>query len=416
MTGADSTQPRATGRILFEREHTVLEAMRKGQSPGRCALPSCHGPLPRGRRLWCRDDHYREAYRASVVFDWNAVRDEVLKRDRLTCRQCGRRPLSKHREGPKENWAEVDHVESVADRPDLQFSKENMRTLCHRCHAEKTKAEGKGRKEAGKPRPARTVSLNTEVGAKLQAVFSETPPVPKNKKNAVNADLLGNMGIVEVALKHGITQNAAKGMWSALKSAGIVPAEAKPGQLVLKPVQLPSPAPTSPEGSQPAAPPVFPQTAQVHVSPGYPGVGQPLPPGTVMTTAGPAVVQAAPPPIIQAQPSQSAPPQPTVVQPTASQPSPVQLPAYDVVKTQNGFPETRPPLAGVPMPLEATGFVTKVYQNPKTLMWYDFFKQKHRDKLGREWEGDFADFIADCVEFMFKSQGYIIVIRQDKVA
>ncbi len=35
-----------------------------------------------------------------------------------------------------------------------------------------------------------------------------------------------------------------------------------------------------------------------------------------------------------------------------------------------------------------------IWRNPKKRIWYDFFTRKHP-----EWEGDFADFVADAIEY-----------------
>jgi hypothetical protein len=57
-------------------------------------------------------------------------------------------------------------------------------------------------------------------------------PVPRRIKDSVKSDLLANATLDEVVRKHSIELNAAKGIWSALKSAGSVPKAASPGQLV----------------------------------------------------------------------------------------------------------------------------------------------------------------------------------------
>jgi 5-methylcytosine-specific restriction endonuclease McrA len=61
---------------------------------------------------------------------WAALRVQALRRDGWRCRHCGGR-----------GRLEVDHVQPVANRPDLSWSLENLQVLCNVCHAQKTRAE-----------------------------------------------------------------------------------------------------------------------------------------------------------------------------------------------------------------------------------------------------------------------------------
>ena len=62
-------------------------------------------------------------------FFWDAARRVVLRRDRFTCRWCGRR-------GRKAEM-EVDHVFEIAlGGPSLDYA--NLQTLCRPCHRRKT--------------------------------------------------------------------------------------------------------------------------------------------------------------------------------------------------------------------------------------------------------------------------------------
>jgi 5-methylcytosine-specific restriction endonuclease McrA len=61
---------------------------------------------------------------------WPALRLLALRRDGWKCVKCG----SRHR-------LEVDHILSVATRPDLAFDLDNTQTLCGSCHAKKTRQE-----------------------------------------------------------------------------------------------------------------------------------------------------------------------------------------------------------------------------------------------------------------------------------
>lgn len=61
---------------------------------------------------------------------WKALRQQALKRDGFRCVQCGEKV-----------GLEIDHIESVRNRPDLAWSLENLQTLCRRCHTSKTNLE-----------------------------------------------------------------------------------------------------------------------------------------------------------------------------------------------------------------------------------------------------------------------------------
>jgi 5-methylcytosine-specific restriction endonuclease McrA len=61
---------------------------------------------------------------------WAALRMQALRRDGWRCVRCGAR-----------GRLEVDHVQPVANRPDLSWDVENLQTLCNVCHAYKTQAE-----------------------------------------------------------------------------------------------------------------------------------------------------------------------------------------------------------------------------------------------------------------------------------
>ena len=60
---------------------------------------------------------------------WRCVSKQVL-REEPVCRPCvaaGRTELA----------VEVDHIESLADRPDLAFVRTNLQGICKSCHARK---------------------------------------------------------------------------------------------------------------------------------------------------------------------------------------------------------------------------------------------------------------------------------------
>ncbi len=73
----------------------------------------------------CNDYFYKHLCK---VFDWNAIRSKVLKRDNYKCVKCG-----------STDSLEIDHIEPVS----LGGSDEldNLQTLCRQHHSEKTKID-----------------------------------------------------------------------------------------------------------------------------------------------------------------------------------------------------------------------------------------------------------------------------------
>ncbi len=99
---------------------------------GRCA--ECLVPLERPRAVYCsRACRWRFHGR----FFWDAARTVVLRRDRYTCRRCGRRR-------PRRDL-QVDHIVEIA-RGGAALEYENLQTLCTGCHREKTRAFLTGRR------------------------------------------------------------------------------------------------------------------------------------------------------------------------------------------------------------------------------------------------------------------------------
>ena len=86
---------------------------------------------------------------------WKALRLQALDRDGWQCRECGER-----------RRLEVDHVLPVATHPHLSFDLSNLRTLCVRCHARKTRIEV----GLGRPNPRRDAwkKLVRETGRNLE--------------------------------------------------------------------------------------------------------------------------------------------------------------------------------------------------------------------------------------------------------
>lgn len=68
--------------------------------------------------------------------EWKAARVECLERDGYACVWCG-----------SEDQLEVDHIEELAENPELATDLDNLRTLCRDCHEKRTAAGNTGRIE-----------------------------------------------------------------------------------------------------------------------------------------------------------------------------------------------------------------------------------------------------------------------------
>ena len=117
--------------------------------PHRCGL--CGAPLPPRRQKWCSKQCVD--FIARLGYDWNVTRGTVIKRDKWTCRHCGRRdkkltpkvvrtdvdyiwegkPVYKTIGLP---WV-VDHIVPIA-LGGAEFDLTNLQLLCPDCNAEKT--------------------------------------------------------------------------------------------------------------------------------------------------------------------------------------------------------------------------------------------------------------------------------------
>lgn len=75
---------------------------------------------------------YFASYSAPVIRSrrWQAVRQQVLRRDGFRCVQCG---------GVGD--LEIDHVRPVRTHPEGSFDPSNLQTLCPSCHSRKTRIE-----------------------------------------------------------------------------------------------------------------------------------------------------------------------------------------------------------------------------------------------------------------------------------
>ena len=85
----------------------------------------------KGRRIYCSEKCADDFSKTFVR--WNDIRDEVLKRDHYTCQDCGKADETG-------DGMDVDHIIAVALGGPM-WDKDNMETLCEKCHRKKTKED-----------------------------------------------------------------------------------------------------------------------------------------------------------------------------------------------------------------------------------------------------------------------------------
>jgi len=97
-------------------------------------LPSREEATRRQRVAY--DDRRGSAASRGYGRDWRRLRAQVLAEEPL-CRFCQER-------GQLTPAQEVDHIETIADRPDLRLDRSNLRPLCTPCHSRRTRRDGRG--------------------------------------------------------------------------------------------------------------------------------------------------------------------------------------------------------------------------------------------------------------------------------
>jgi len=106
----------------------MREAFPYTTSPeGKSLCRFCGEVVPKGRRYWCSDNCVTAA---RLQNDWKLIREAVFRRDKYTCRKCGRSRMDKG------FIPECHHVISVAEGGNHHLS--NLVTLCTICHEEET--------------------------------------------------------------------------------------------------------------------------------------------------------------------------------------------------------------------------------------------------------------------------------------
>ncbi len=182
------------------------------------------------------------------------------------------------------------------------------------------------------------------------------------QKKQIETLLFRNYTIEAVAQMVYEPVNSVLGVWAGCKRRGLVPKDVKPGQIpgmAKQPVFGNSYPPAS---STVAAYPV--QPMQPFSSPQYQPQVQSFQP-----------VQPAQPALA----AQAVPPLPVVQQPPQG------------------------------VSVEGSGVLMKVWNNPKNLFWFDLWRMQHP-----QWQGDFADFISESIEVVFKTTGWELVARKTR--
>lgn len=101
-------------------------------------LPAAEAESDRKRRF---DRQRRSARQRGYDADWERLRDEVVIERGCRCEAqgCGRIVVLRKREATTgAPVAHVDHIQSVAERPDLRLERSNLRVLCEPCHNART--------------------------------------------------------------------------------------------------------------------------------------------------------------------------------------------------------------------------------------------------------------------------------------
>src|SRR6185312_4677705 len=101
--------------------------------------PPVHGAAERKARVRAYDRARADDHAFYCSSAWLYVRKQALVRDLYQCQepQCGASVAGKRE-------ANVDHILSRQERPDLELELSNLRTLCQSCHSRKTARQDGG--------------------------------------------------------------------------------------------------------------------------------------------------------------------------------------------------------------------------------------------------------------------------------
>jgi len=98
--------------------------------PKDCCI-MCGKKLTGRRRKYCSDECCENFLNRFHIWQWDRVRQKVLKRDNYTCVKCG------FHTGYN---LIVDHIKPIA-LGGKEYDLDNLQTLCEKCHREKTKKD-----------------------------------------------------------------------------------------------------------------------------------------------------------------------------------------------------------------------------------------------------------------------------------
>lgn len=91
----------------------------------------CKKKLPKWKRKYCSNECWNDWFNSnSHIFDWNALKEKALGRDKRTCQECG------HNENFGDNPLQVHHIKPISEGG-KEFDINNCITLCHKCHWKK---------------------------------------------------------------------------------------------------------------------------------------------------------------------------------------------------------------------------------------------------------------------------------------
>ena len=109
----------------FSKMQEAFPYARNPESQNLCRF--CGVVVPKGRLYWCSDNCVTAA---RLQNDWNLIREAVFRRDKYSCRKCGRSRVDRG------FVPECHHLISVAEGGTHDLS--NLATLCSLCHKEET--------------------------------------------------------------------------------------------------------------------------------------------------------------------------------------------------------------------------------------------------------------------------------------
>ena len=131
---------RSTGYVdkrYFEEKAKLDKKWKKGF----CLL--CEKKLPKGKKKYCSDEEFQNWFKQfNPPFLWNDIRKKVLRRDKYTCRKCGRKRKRINSWGDYDIKLVADHITPIA-LGGSEWDLDNIQTLCEDCNKVKTREDAK---------------------------------------------------------------------------------------------------------------------------------------------------------------------------------------------------------------------------------------------------------------------------------